>query len=141
MQRQSNRRSPAAGQENSHLCAQMPQERGGGAPERGAASVELIAVIPLLALAVLVAAQFALAGAALWSAGIAARAGARASQVGGEARPAALRALPPPLRRGAEVSGDGAVRVRVRVPKLLAALPPLAVDARSSLAAGDGASR
>jgi hypothetical protein len=109
--------------------------------ERGAASAELIAVIPLLAVAVLVAAQFALAGAALWSAGIAARAGARASHVGGQARPAALRALPPPLRRGAEVREDGAVRVRVLVPKLLAALPSFAVDARSSLESGNEPSR
>jgi len=40
--------------------------------------VELVAAIPLLLLALAVAAQIALAGQALWSASVAARAGARA---------------------------------------------------------------
>jgi hypothetical protein len=103
------------------------------AARRGTASVELIAVLPMLVLAVLVAAQIALAGASLWSAGIAARAGARAAHVGRDASNAALRALPPALRRGASVSKRRGVRVRVPVPKLIAPLPALTVDARSSL--------
>jgi hypothetical protein len=109
--------------------------------QRGTASVELIAVLPMLALAVLVAAQIALAGASLWSAGIAARAGARAAHVGRDARGAALRALPPALRHGASVSDRDGVRVRVPVPELLSALPRLTVDARSSLETVDGAAR
>jgi hypothetical protein len=106
--------------------------------EEGAASVELIAVVPFLLLAVLVAAQLALAGQALWSAGVAARAGARAALVGGEAGAAARRALPPSLRAGAQVSGAGAVSVRVAVPRLLPGLPRLMVGATTGLGGSGG---
>ena len=80
-----------------------------GHREEGTASVELIAAVPFLLLAVLVAAQLALAGQAFWSAGVAARAGARAALVGGDATAAARRALPPSLRPEAQVSEAGAV--------------------------------
>jgi len=106
--------------------------------EAGTASVELIAVVPFLLLVVLVAAQFALAGQALWSAGVAARAGARAALVGRDAGRAARRALPPSMRGGAEVSGSGAVSVRVPVPRLLPGLPQFMVGARTQLDGGDG---
>jgi hypothetical protein len=106
--------------------------------EDGTASIELIAAIPFLLLAVLVAAQLALAGQALWSAGVAARAGARAALVGGEAAAAARRALPPALRRGARVREAGAVSVRVAVPRLLPGLPRLSVSAATELQGGDG---
>ncbi len=95
-------------------------------------------MVPFLLLAVLVAAQIALAGQALWSAGVAARAGARAALVGGEATAAARRALPPSLRNGAEVDGSGEVSVRVQVPRLLPGLPRVMVGARAALDAGDG---
>lgn len=111
------------------------------AGERGSASVELIGTLPFLGLALLVAAQIALAGGALWAAAISARAGARSVGVGGEARPAAKRALPPPLRDGATVSDRDGVEVRVRVPELLPGMPRLAVAARSSLEAGDASGR
>ena len=115
-----------------------PQDpSGAGHREEGTASVELIAVVPFLLLAVLVAAQVALAGQALWSAGVAARAGARAALVGGDAEAAARRALPPSLRDGAEVDEEG-VSVRVAVPRLLAAMPELKVAASSALGDGDG---
>jgi hypothetical protein len=104
-----------------------------GHREEGTASVELIAVVPFLLLAVLVAAQIGLAGHALWSAGIAARAGARAAVVGGDATRAARRALPPSLRSGARVERDGAVSVRVAIPSLLPALPRLSVASESGL--------
>jgi hypothetical protein len=104
-----------------------------GHGEEGTASVELIAAIPFLALAVLVAAQLALAGQALWSAGVAARAGARAALVGGDATKAARRALPPSMRDGAEVDGRSEVSVRVGVPRLLPMLPRMTVGARSGL--------
>jgi hypothetical protein len=107
-----------------------------GHREEGTASVELIAVLPFLLLAVLVAAQLALAGQALWSAGVAARAGARAALVGGDATAAARRALPPSLRRGARVSDADGVAVRVVIPRLLPALPRLMVGSESGL--GDG---
>lgn len=104
--------------------------------EEGTASVELVAAVPFLLLAVLVAAQLGLAGQALWSAGVAARAGARAALVGGDARAAARDALPPSLRPGARVESSGKVSVRVAVPHLLPGLPRLTVGAESGL--GDG---
>lgn len=107
-----------------------------GHREEGTASVELVAVVPFLLLAVLVAAQIGLAGQALWSAAVAARAGARAALVGGDATAAARRALAPSLRRGAQVSDSGAVSVRVEIPRLVPGLPRLTVAAKSGL--GDG---
>ncbi len=105
--------------------------------EEGTASVELVAAIPFLLLVLAVATQIALAGQALWSASVAARAGARAALVGGDAGEAARRALPEAMREGAEVEDDGAVSVRVIVPRLLPGLPPVKVGSRIGLA-GDG---
>lgn len=107
-----------------------------GHREGGTASVELIAAVPFLLLAVLVAAQLALAGQALWSAAVAARAGARAALVGGDARVAARRALPLALRDSARVDDGDGVAVRVKIPRLLPALPTMTVAASSRL--GDG---
>lgn len=101
--------------------------------EGGTASVELIAVVPFLLLAALVAAQLAVAGYALWSAGIAARAGARADLVGGNGRAAARRALPAILRDGAGLSGDDGIAVRVVVPRILPGLPRLTVGSETRL--------
>jgi len=72
--------------------------------EEGTASVELVAVVPFLLLAILVAAQLGLVGQALWSTAVAARAGARAALVGGDPETAVRRALPPSMRDGAAVS-------------------------------------
>jgi hypothetical protein len=105
-------------------------------PGAGQASAELVAILPALAVCLLIAAQVVAAGWALWSAGNAARAGARAELVGSDGKAVARRALPEILRRGAEVrTGDG-VRVRVRIPRLLPGieLPPIA--AASTLDAG-----
>jgi hypothetical protein len=101
--------------------------------EEGTASVELVAVVPFLLLAVLVAAQIGAAGVAIWSAGVAARAGARAALVGRDAGRAARRALPEMLRSGAEVEEGDAVSVRVPIPRLLPVGPKLTVGAKSSL--------
>jgi hypothetical protein len=106
--------------------------------ERGTASVELIAVVPFLLLAVLAAAQIALAGQALWSASVAARAGARAALVGADPAGAARRSLPPSMRVGSNVDDSGGVSVRVPVPRLLPQLPRVMVGARSNLARDDG---
>ncbi len=106
--------------------------------EEGTASVEMVAVVPFLLLAVLVAAQLGLAGAALWSAGIAARAGARAALVGGDAEVAARGALPASMRGGAEIGTGDAVSVRVGIPMLLPGLPSLTVGAKAALESGDG---
>jgi hypothetical protein len=104
--------------------------------EDGTASVELIAVVPFLLLAVLVAAQIGVVGYAAWSAGVAARAGARASLVERDAVVTAKRALPPSLRSDAVVDDSDSVSVRVPVPRLLPAMPSLSVGAETEL--GDG---
>lgn len=107
-----------------------------GHREAGTASVELIAVIPFLLLAVLVAAQIAAVGEALWSAAVAARVGARAALVGSDPSAAARRALPPSLRQGARVRAAGGVVVRVRVPRLLPLVSRFTVDGESGLGGG-----
>ncbi len=114
-----------------------PTNRSRRHREDGTASVELIAAVPFVLFVVAVAAQAALAGHALWSASVAARAGARTMLVGGDPEAVALRALPPELRRGAEVEDADAVSVRVRVPSLLPQLPVLRVGASSGLEPGD----
>jgi len=106
--------------------------------EEGTASIELVAAVPFLLLAILVAAQIALAGQALWSAGVAARAGARAALVGGDASDAARSALPPSLRPGLRVRDEDGVEVQVEVPRLVPSLPRLRLEARSGLGAEDG---
>jgi hypothetical protein len=109
--------------------------------EKGTASVELIATVPFLLLALAAAAQIALAGQALWSASVAARAGARAALVGADPKAAARRALPEVMREGAVVEedeADEAVAVKVPVPVLLPHLPEVKVGARSGLGDGDG---
>jgi hypothetical protein len=87
---------------------------------RGQASVELVALLPLLAIVVALAWQAIVAGQAVWLAGAAARAAARAEAVGGD-RAAAVRAvLPPRLERGLSVTGRaGGVEVALRVPSVL----------------------
>jgi hypothetical protein len=116
----------------------VSHQAAGSFREDGTASVEMVAVVPFLLLAVLVAAQIGLAGQALWSAGIAARAGARAALVGGDAKVAARRALPDSMRPGAEVDEGDVVSVRVVVPRLLPAMPDLTVGAEAALEPGDG---
>ena len=107
-----------------------------GHGEEGTASIELVAAVPLLLLALAVAAQIALAGEALWSASVAARAGARAALVGGDPTVAARHALPTVMRHGAvveEEEGEGGIEVKVPVPTLLPQLPVVKVTARSGL--------
>ncbi|HEY3434887.1 MAG TPA: hypothetical protein VGK41_04480 [Solirubrobacterales bacterium] len=106
--------------------------------EEGTASVELVAVVPFLLLAILVAAQIALAGQALWSASVAARAGARAALVGGDASAAARASLPRSMREGARVEEGDGVAVGVEIPRLILPLPRVRVEARSALGPGDG---
>jgi hypothetical protein len=106
--------------------------------EEGTASVELVAVVPFLLLAVLAVAQVSLAGQALWSASVAARAGARAEAVGGDPAAAARAALPASMRARAKIDDEEGVEVRVEVPRLIPSLPPVRVGAGSSLEGGDG---
>jgi hypothetical protein len=95
----------------------MRRQRG----ERGQATVELVALLPVLALVGMLLWQAVVAGQAMWLAGAAARAAARAVAVGAEPLPAARRTLPPSLEHGlaVHVPASGGVRVAVRVPSVL----------------------
>lgn|SRR6185436_12934836 len=86
----------------------------------GQATVELIAVLPLVAVLLAALWQLALVGYAEWSATAAARAAARAEAVGGDPVAAARSHLAGSLRPGLRVVtlSAGAVRVAVRVPTL-----------------------
>jgi hypothetical protein len=86
--------------------------------QRGQAAVELVAVLPCVALLALVLWQLAVAGHSAWLAAGAARAAARAHAVGGDEAAAARSVLPPRLERGLRVRerGDGSVAVTVGVP-------------------------
>jgi hypothetical protein len=91
--------------------------------ERGQATVELVALLPLLALLGMTLWQGVVAGQAVWLAGSAARAAARATAVGADPVAAARRALPPALESGLRVEprDGGAVRVAVGVPAVVGA--------------------
>ena len=106
--------------------------------ERGQASVELVAAVPVLLLVTLVVAQVAVAGYALWSAAAAARAGARAGYVGGDAQAAARRSLPSALRAGASIDDSSGLSVRVDAPALIPGIPSVPVTAKADLGTGDG---
>jgi hypothetical protein len=89
--------------------------------EAGQASVELVALLPLVAVVAFALWQAVVAGQAAWLAGSSARAAARASAVGSDARAAAAGPLPGSLRRGLRVDtpSSGTVRVRVAVPSVV----------------------
>jgi hypothetical protein len=97
--------------------------------EEGTASVELVAVVPFLLLAMLAVAQIALAGQALWAASVG---------LPPPPPPPPPAALPPSLQAAAKVENEEGVRVRVEVPRLIPSLPPLRVGATSSLEGDDG---
>jgi hypothetical protein len=101
--------------------------------EDGQATVELIALLPLVCLLAAALWQVALAGGAIWFAGGAARAAARAEAVGGDPAAAARGALPRRFERGLRVraADDGAVTLVVGVPALLGASSLATVTARA----------
>lgn len=104
--------------------------------ERGQASVELVALLPLLAVFVALLWQAVVAGQAVWFAGSAARAAARASAIGADAHAAARRVLPDGLERGLRVErvdGDDGVRVAISIPTVVGALHLGTVSARARL--------
>jgi hypothetical protein len=105
----------------------------------GQASVELVAILPALAVCLVIAAQTVLVGWALWSAGNAARAGARAVEVGSDAEAAARHALPGALRRDAAIHAGDGVRVKVRVPSIVPGTTMPSVSAASTLDSDGGA--
>jgi len=102
--------------------APVPQQAG-RRRERGQASVELVALLPLMAVLAGVLWQAALAGQAVWLAGSAARAAARASAVGSDADRAARAVLPDRLERGLAVHRtagvEGGVRVTITIPAIV----------------------
>jgi len=107
--------------------------------ERGQASIELVAVLPLVLLVAAVVWQLVLLGHTAWLTAQAARAGARAEAVGRDREAAARSALPRSLERGLEVRRlpAGGVRVSVRVPLLLDVWDaPVRLSAVSALGTG-----
>jgi hypothetical protein len=108
------------------------------ANERGQASVELVAAIPALLLAALIALQLLLAGYALTLADGAAEAGALALASGRSATAAAREGLPGWARDDVEVDvGGGTVTVRLRPPSPFGILGD-ALTVRSSASARQG---
>jgi hypothetical protein len=91
--------------------------------QSGQATVEFVALLPLVAVVGFALWQAVVAGQAAWLAGSSARAAARASAVGGDARAAAGSVLPGSLRHGlrAERRSEGTVRVRIGVPSVVGA--------------------
>jgi|Tabmets5t2r1_1033131.scaffolds.fasta_scaffold08333_2 hypothetical protein len=111
-------------------------EFAAGRRQSGQASVELVAMLPVVLLVGAVAWQLALAGHTAWLAAHAARAAARADAVGRGPGEAARSALPRSLEDELEVErrDRGGVRVSVRVPLLLRRWDaPVRVAAVSSL--------
>jgi Flp pilus assembly protein TadG len=87
--------------------------------EEGQASVELVALLPLLLAVILVFFQLVLVGASAWLASTAARDAARASALGTDPRAAASSSLPSAFRHGLSVSTTGSgVRIRLPIPTL-----------------------
>ena len=104
--------------------------------ESGQASVEMVAIVPLVVLAAAVAWQLVLTGHTLWLAAGAARAAARAELVGENPARAARSALPHSLERGLVVkrTDAGGVRGSLRLPLLLRRWrSPIEIGAASSL--------
>ena len=115
-------------------AAESRQKPGRG--EEGSASLELVGVLPFLLVAVLVAAQLAIAGASLWSASVAARAGRGLRWSAGGGTVARAGAAACPEGGGAGRLGRGGVEVEVPVPHLLPGLPSFGVTAKTRLGPG-----
>jgi Flp pilus assembly protein TadG len=116
--RQPTRRVPAtvrndAGRPTRHVPATVRDDRG-------QATVEFVAVLPLVAALLAALWQLALVGYAEWAASAAARAAARADAVGADPAGAARAHLARSLESGLRVRSlsRGAVRVAVRIPTL-----------------------
>ena len=107
----------------------MPQRTG----ERGQATVEFVALLPVLVIVGFAAWQAAVAGQAVWLAASAARAAARAEAIGADPEPAARRQLPPRLDRDLRVRArdDGGVTVTVRIPAVLGGATMATTTARA----------
>jgi hypothetical protein len=117
---------------------ESPQPSGAPYPgvQAGQASVELVAMVPVVLLVGAVVWQLALAGHTAWLTAHAARVAARADAVGRGPAQAARSALPRSLEDELEVErlARGGVRVSVQVPLLLRSWDaPVRVTAVASL--------
>ena len=103
------------------------------AAEPGQATVELVALLPVVGLLAALLWQALLAGETVWLSGGAARAAARAAAVGADPLAAARTILPPRLERGLRVrrEPDGAVALVLRVPAALGPGTIASVSARA----------
>lgn len=93
--------------------------------QRGQATVELVALLPLIAALAAILWQAVVAGQAVWFAGSAARAAARATAVGGDPRIAALHVLPGRLEHGLKIDrldGSDGVHVGIAIPAVIGGL-------------------
>src|SRR3954470_392410 len=92
-----------------------------GRGERGQASVQLVALPPLLVVLGFALSQGGGGRQPLWLAGSAARAAARAEALGDDPAPAARGVLPPRLEDALRVPprADGGVAVTVRIPAVI----------------------
>jgi hypothetical protein len=99
----------------------------------GQATVELVALLPLVAVVAAALWQVVLAGEAVWLSGAAARAAARAAAVGADPWGAARAVLPRRFEQGLRVRRDesGAIALVLRIPAAFGGtLVPISVDAR-----------
>ncbi|HWI08348.1 MAG TPA: hypothetical protein VNT54_12645 [Solirubrobacteraceae bacterium] len=104
--------------------------------EHGQATVELVALLPLMAVLAGILWQVVIAGQTVWLSGSAARAAARAGAVGADPGAAARRVLPPRLERGLVVRrmpSGGGVRVAIGVPAIVGRGRLATVSARARL--------
>ncbi len=109
--------------------------------EQGQATVELVALLPLMAVLAALLWQAVVAGQAVWFAGSAARAAARATAIGTDASAAARRVLPDRLERGLVVrdvpsaggGGRGGVRVAIAIPAIVGSGRLTTIVARARL--------
>lgn len=104
--------------------------------DRGQATVELVALLPLIAVLAALLWQAVVAGQAIWLSGSAARAAARAHAIGADAPAAARGVLPARLRRGLVVrpaTAGGGVQVAIAVPTIVGTGRLTTVTARAHL--------
>jgi hypothetical protein len=101
--------------------------------EAGQATVELVAILPLVAVVVMLLWQSSLAGAALWLSSGAARAAARAEALGADPLAAARAALPGRFEHGLKVEKerDGGIELVLGVPAIVGDKPVTTVSARA----------
>jgi hypothetical protein len=107
----------------------------------GQASVELVVLLPVLAVVLALAWQGVLAAQALWAVNVAARAAARAAAVAAPPVAAARAHLPADLERGLRVRAGGAageVRVTVTIPTVVRGIDLGTVSATGRFAPQSG---